>query len=385
MARIIGGVGTTHVPSIGNAIAKGLQRDPYWAPFFGGFGAAHGWLARERPDVVVVFYNDHGLNFFLDKIPTFAVGAASGLDALRLALTAAGVEPGHEVVVPAMTFIATLEAVTQAGARPVIADVSESDYCLDVDAAASAVTARTRCLLPVHLYGQMADCVALQSLAVRSGLILLEDACQAHGASRDGHGAGTVGLAAAFSFYPSKNLGAFGDAGAVLTDDDRLAATVRGLREHGQYVKYRHAQEGWTARLDTVQAVVLLRRLPLLERWNEERRRAVSYYIDALGEVGDLRLPPLPAGSKPAWHLFVVRTADPEELGRSLRTRRIGTGRHYPEPPHLSPAYAWLGHRPGQFPVAERLASECLSLPLFPGISEAQLEAVVDAVRAYFE
>jgi dTDP-4-amino-4,6-dideoxygalactose transaminase len=312
------------------------------------------------------------------------VGVASGLDALRLALIAAGIEPGDEVIVPANTFIATVEAVTQAGGRPVLADVSDHDYNLDPAAVEAAVTPRTRFLLPVHLYGQLADMDALRPLADRHGLKILEDACQAHGAERDGVRAGTGGFAAAFSFYPGKNLGAMGDAGALVTDDADLAARVRMLREHGQSRKYEHDVPGYTARLDTLQALVLLRKLPLLAGWNDERRAAARLYADVLEGVGDLVLPASARGSDPVWHLFVVRTADPAALAASLGERGISTGRHYPTSIHLTGAYAHLGYGPGDFPIAEGLAREVVSLPVFPGITEAQIDAVAAAARAHF-
>jgi dTDP-4-amino-4,6-dideoxygalactose transaminase len=312
------------------------------------------------------------------------VGTGSGLDALRLALLAAGLQPGDEVVVPAQTFVATYEAVTQAGGRPLVAAVSEADYGLDPESAEAVIGPRTRFLMPVHLFGQMADMRALCALAERHGLAIVEDACQAHGATRDGLTAGATGLAGAFSFYPGKNLGAFGDAGALITNDEELAGRVRALREHGQSAKYFHQVEGYTSRLDSIQALVLLQKLSLLDVWNEERRAASAYYTQRLAGVGDLRLAPVPPGSKPAWHLYVVRTADPAGLAAFLRERGIGTGRHYPQPPHLSPAYARLGHLPGSFPVAETLAAEALSLPLFPGIGDEQLAAVVEAVEDYF-
>jgi dTDP-4-amino-4,6-dideoxygalactose transaminase len=312
------------------------------------------------------------------------VGVASGLDALRLGLLAIGLEPGDEVIVPAATFVATLEAVTQAGGVPVVADVSDSDYCLDAAAASAATGTRTRVLMPVHLYGQMADMHALAALAEQRGLAVLEDACQAHGAERDGLRAGSAGEAAAFSFYPGKNLGAAGDAGGFVTNDGDAASRVRALREHGQTAKYVHAYEGWTGRLDTIQALVLSHKLPLLDGWNEERRAAAAFYAEGLDGIGDLRLPPAAVGS-PVWHLYVVRTTDPTALALFLRERGIGTGRHYPEAVHLTEAYAHLGYRPGDFPVAEALSRECLSLPVFPGIAEAQLAAVVDGVRSYFD
>lgn len=314
----------------------------------------------------------------------FCVGTASGLDALRLALLAAGIEPGDEVVVPAQTFIATWEAVTQAGGVPVPVDISEADYGLDVGIAADVIGPRTRFIMPVHLYGQLADMAAVRELARGKGLFVVEDACQAHGAVRDGHRAG-CGDAAAFSFYPAKNLGAFGDAGALVTNDEGLAERVWALREHGQRRKYDHELVGYTARLDAVQAAVLAQKLPHLDEWNESRRAAARYYLEAFDGVGDLRLPPTPPGSKPAWHLFVVRTADPGRLAEYLSAVGIASGRHYPTPPHLTPAYASLGFRRGAFPVAEALADEGLSLPIFPGMTEAQLASVVGAVREFFD
>jgi dTDP-4-amino-4,6-dideoxygalactose transaminase len=313
-----------------------------------------------------------------------AVGLASGLDAIRLALLGLGLEPGDEVIVPANTFIATLEGVSQAGGLPVAVDVSDTDWNMDAAAVEAAVGERTRFILPVHLYGQMADMAALRDIAQRHALRIVEDACQAHGATRDGLRAGAAGTAAAFSFYPGKNLGAFGDAGALTTDDDELAGAVRALREHGQHRKYEHDFQGYTARLDTVQATVLGHKLPLLDGWNEQRRAAASFYLERLRDVGDLELPPLPAGSDPVWHLFVVRTADQAGLAESLAQNGISTGRHYPEPVHLSRAYADLGYCEGAFPLAEALAASVLSLPMFPGISEEQLERTAAAIEAYF-
>jgi dTDP-4-amino-4,6-dideoxygalactose transaminase len=313
-----------------------------------------------------------------------AVGVASGLDALRLALLAAEIQPGDEVIVPAQTFVATLEAVTQAGGTPVPAEIGAVDYNLDPAAAEAAVTSRTRFLLPVHLYGQMADMVSLRSVAERNGLAIVEDACQAHGAERDGVRSGAGGLAGAFSFYPAKNLGAMGDAGALTTDDEGLAESVRALREHGQRRKYHHDLEGYTARLDTIQAIVLELKLRLLDGWNEERRSAARFLSDALAGVGDLTLPQVAPGSTPVWHLYVVRTADPEALGEFLRARGVATGRHYPDPVHLAPAYAHLGYTEGSFPIAEQVAREGLSLPMFPGITEDQLTAVAEGIQAFF-
>ena len=313
------------------------------------------------------------------------VGVASGLDGLRLAVIAAGVEPGDEVIVPAQTFIATFEAVSQAGAVPVVADVSERDYNLDPGAAEAAISPRTRCVLPVHLFGQMADMRRLAELAARHGVRLIEDACQAHGATRDGLHPGQLADAAAFSFYPTKNLGAMGDAGALVTDDPGLAESARSLRQHGERDRCTGERIGYTARLDTLQAAVLLRKLPLLDEWNQKRRETAHFYTATLEHVGDIRCLPVPAGSRPVWHLYPIRTAHADALSAFLSERGIGTGRHYPHPPHLSPAYAALNHRRGEFPVAESLAAELVSLPLFPGISERQMTWLTDSVREFFD
>jgi dTDP-3-amino-3,4,6-trideoxy-alpha-D-glucose transaminase len=312
------------------------------------------------------------------------VGVASGLDALRLALLAFGLKRGDEVVVPAMTFVATFEAVVLAGGRPGVVDVREDDIGMDVEAAAAACTERTRFLVPVHLHGQMADVRALRALAGQHDLVLVEDACQAHGAERDGLRAGGAGNAGAFSFYPAKNLGAFGDAGAVVLDDENVAAVVRALREHGETSKYESVRIGYTARLDALQALVLSRKLPLLERWNAERQNAADFYAEALDGIGDLRLPTTVDGATHVWHVYAIRTADPTALAAFLAERGIATARHYPQAPHLSLAFEHLGLRAGSFPVAEAVARETLSLPIFPGISEEQLEAVVGAVSEYF-
>lgn len=316
---------------------------------------------------------------------TDCVGVASGLDALRLALLACGVEPGDEAIVPAHTFVATVEAVTQAGATPVLVDISDADDCIDADAVAAAIGPRTRFVVPVHLYGQLADVARLGELAAAHDLRLVEDAAQAHGAERAGLRAGAAGVAGCFSFYPAKNLGAMGDAGAITCSDPELVRVLRALREHGQTAKYEHELAGYTARLDTIQALVLRRKLALLDGWNDERRIAAGFYLERLEGVGDLELPPVAPGSTPVWHLFVVRTRDPGELGRFLAARGVATGRHYPQPVHLTAAYRHLGHARGAFPAAERLAATALSLPLFPGISDEELEHVARSVHEYFD
>ena len=336
------------------------------------------------------FVNGSAVSDFEQAFSAYAgrrlcIGVASGLDALRLALIALGLEPGDEVLVPAMTFIATYEAVEQAGGVPVPVDVLEDDCGMDPVAAEAAITERTRAIMPVHLYGQLSDMVAIAALAERMGLAVVEDACQAHGASRDGIGAGSSGAAAAFSFYPAKNLGAWGDAGALVADDDELARIVRALREHGQTRKYHSEWSGWTSRLDAFQAVVLTEKLRFLDDWNEQRRDAARAYDEALADVGDLVLPTEVSGSHHVWHLYAVRTEDPLALAAHLAERAVGTARHYPVAPFLAPPYASLGFGEGAFPVAEAIARETLSLPMFPGLSDAQLGAVVDGVTSFFD
>jgi dTDP-4-amino-4,6-dideoxygalactose transaminase len=314
----------------------------------------------------------------------YAVAVSSGLDALRLGLLAGGVRAGDEVIVPALTFVATLEAVTQAGARPVIVDVREDDATIDPLAVEDAIGDRTSAVIPVHLYGHLADMRRLEEVMRARGVQLVEDACQAHGASTDGVRPGERGRVAAFSFYPGKNLGAFGDGGAIITDDEAVAERASALREHGQRAKYVHDIEGWTARLDSIQALVLLRKLPLLDAWNESRRAVAARYVQELEGVGDLKLPSTAPGAEPVWHLFVVQTESPEALSRFLADRGVQTARHYPDPVHLTPAYRWLGYSAGDFPVAERRAAESLSLPIFPGMEPEEIDHVIAAVRAYF-
>jgi dTDP-4-amino-4,6-dideoxygalactose transaminase len=335
------------------------------------------------------FVNGPDVSAFEDAFARYcgtasSVGVGSGLDAILIALLSSGLEPGSEVLVPANTFVATFEAVTQAGGLPVPVDVTEKDFNIDPEAAEAAITPKTQVLLPVHLYGQMADMRALRAIAFRHGLKLVEDACQAHGAERDSLRAGGVGDAGAFSFYPGKNLGAMGDAGALVTNDAELDVVARALREHGQYAKYQHVHKGFTARLDTIQAAVLLRKLEYLEEWNQARRGAAQMYGESLADVGDVRPQPVPRGSSPVWHLYTIRTESRDALAAYLQTARIGTAMHYPCPPHLSEAYADLGFGRSAFPVSEALADELLSLPMFPNISPDQIERVTGAIATFF-
>lgn len=316
------------------------------------------------------------------------VGVGSGTDALRLALLAMGVGPGDAVVTVPNTFIATVEAISQAGGVPVFVDIDPRTCLMDPGRLEELLLARQRAglappkaVVPVHLYGQCADMVALTALAGRFGFALLEDAAQAHGASRAGRAAGAVGQAAAFSFYPGKNLGACGEAGAVTTADPGLADAVRMLRDHGQKEKYIHRLEGYNARLDAIQAGVLRLKLRRLAGWNARRREIAARYLEAFADLPAVR-PVQPApDSLPVWHLFVVHVPQRDLVRQRLAARDIQTGLHYPVPLHLQQCYARLGYKAGDFPEAERSAASLLSLPMFPEMTAAQTEAVIAAVR----
>jgi dTDP-3-amino-3,4,6-trideoxy-alpha-D-glucose transaminase len=303
------------------------------------------------------------------------VGTSNGLDSLRLLLEAYEIGAGHEVIVPGHTFIATWLAVSQAGARPVPVDVEESTANLDPILVEAAITPRTRAIIAVHLYGQPARMDALREIADSHGIPLIEDAAQAHGATFKGRPAGGLGDAAAFSFYPGKNLGALGDAGAVVTADRALAERVRLLRSYGSRIKYRHELKGANNRLDELQAAVLRVKLRALEGWNERRRQIAGAYLERLRGVG---LPGVAAGAGPVWHLFVIRHPQRDALGARLRAAGIGTLIHYPTPPHRSPAYSEQSR--ASLPVTERLSAEVLSLPIGPHLSDEQVERVIAAV-----
>jgi dTDP-4-amino-4,6-dideoxygalactose transaminase len=314
-----------------------------------------------------------------------AVGVGSGTDALVLALRGLGVGAGDEVVVPAHTFAATITAVLMAGARPVLVDVEEGSALLAPEAAAERTGPSTRALLPVHLYGRPFDGPAFQALARSRGIFLVEDAAQAHGAEFAGRRAGAFGDAGCFSFHPSKNLGAFGDAGLVATPRKDLAARVAVLRNLGKSSRSEFAEVSGNAKLDTIQAAILRVKLRHLEEGVERRRAIAARYRERLAEVGDLRLPAEEApGARVAWHLFVVRTSRRDALQAHLASRGIRAGVHYPVPPHRQPALRGLGHRAGEFPVAERLAREVLSLPISPELSNGQVGLVGEEVAAFF-
>ncbi|MEW1823718.1 DegT/DnrJ/EryC1/StrS family aminotransferase [Arthrobacter sp. NPDC080031] len=304
------------------------------------------------------------------------VGVGNGTDAIELALRSCGVRSGGEVIVPANTFIATAEAVSRIGATPVPVDVDPVHLLIDPARAAEAAGPRTQAIVPVHLFGQTAPVERLESLAASYGAAIVEDAAQSQGATRHGRFAGTLARAAGTSFYPGKNLGAAGDAGAVTTDDPEVAARVRLLGAHGSRVRYQHEAIGLNSRLDTLQAVVLSAKLRRLRGWNQRRREAAERYTSLLSGLPGVQLPVSAEGNVDVWHLYVIRTDDRDRVLHELQAAGIGAGIHYPVPFHLSQAYRELDYRRGDFPVAERAADTMLSLPIYPHITVEQQEYV---------
>jgi dTDP-4-amino-4,6-dideoxygalactose transaminase len=314
----------------------------------------------------------------------YAVGVDSGLAALEMSLRAFGIGPGDDVIVPAHTFIATAAAVTFAGARPVLVDVDERTYNLDVSLVEAAMTPRTKAILPVHLYGLPAKMDEILALADKHGLIVIEDACQAHGAWYSGRRAGSLGQAAAFSFYPTKNLGGCGDAGMLATNDAEVAEQVRAMRNCGQKEKYHHELPPFNHRMDTLQAAILRVKLRYLEGWIEARRRNAALYTE-LFAGSEVVTPVETSGATHVYHLYVIRVPRRDELQAYLRQQGIGAAIHYPVPIHLQPFYAGDGFRKGQFPVTEQVCDEILSLPMFPELTTSQVEHVVAQVRRFFD
>lgn len=336
----------------------------------------------------------------------YAIGVNSGTDALRFALIACGVGVDDVVVTVPHTFIATTEAISQAGAVPEFVDIDERTYNMDpakleeyfetqcsMDPNGKLISRRSgrpvKAVVPVHLYGQVADMDAIMELAAKYGLIVIEDACQAHGAEyfsrKQGRWmkAGSIGQAAAFSFYPGKNLGACGEGGAVTTNDSRLATTVRMLRDHGQAKKYYHDMEGYNGRLDAIQAGLLHVKLRHLSKWNQQRQKCAEAYHELFASAEGMILPFGPSTSKPVYHLYVIRVEDRQELQKHLTAANIGTGIHYPIPLHLQKAYESLGYNEGDFPVCEKVAAQILSLPMYPQLKHEQQQYVADSLLKY--
>lgn len=311
----------------------------------------------------------------------FGVGVDSGTSALELALRVFDIGEGDEVITVANSFIATALAISYTGASPVLVDVDPRTYTMDASLLESAITPRTRAIVPVHLYGQPADMDPILEVARRHGLAVIEDACQAHGAHYKGKRVGSLGHAAAFSFYPGKNLGAYGDGGMVVTNDEKVADSVRMLRNYGQREKYTHLVKGFNRRLDTLQAAVLRVKLSYLDGWNKARRHHASRYNGLLAN-SPASLPVEASFAQSVYHLYVIRVQDRESVVSHLREAGIATGIHYPIPIHLQPAYANLGYPAGSFPVTEAYAAQILSLPMYAELRSEQIERVASAVRA---
>ncbi|HSK48285.1 MAG TPA: DegT/DnrJ/EryC1/StrS family aminotransferase [Coriobacteriia bacterium] len=309
-----------------------------------------------------------------------AVGVSTGTDALHLALRALGIGVGDEVITAVNTFAATAEAILMAGARPVFVDIDPQTYLMDLAAVESAITERTRAIIPVHLYGQSVNMRQLNRIAERHDLKIVEDACQAHGAQRYGLAAGAGGDAGCFSFYPSKNLGAIGDGGMVVTDDADTAERIRLLRCHGEDGQRLHVEPGYCARLHSLQAAFLRTKLPLLDEWNQSRAEAAAAYGRAISP-GSVTLPSIADGADHVFHLYVVRAPDREQFRSRLADKGVQTAIHYALPLHLEPAFAALGYGPGDFPHAEKATSEIVSLPMFPYLTEREIEYVATSVE----
>jgi dTDP-4-amino-4,6-dideoxygalactose transaminase len=319
----------------------------------------------------------------------YGIGVASGTDAIALGLEACGIGAGDEVILPANTFIATLMGVRDSGATPILVDCDADTALIDLSATQKAITPKTKAIIPVHLYGQMVSPRQLLEFADAYNLLIFEDSAQAHLAQREGYRAGSVGKAAAFSFYPSKNLGAFGDGGMVLTSDASVAQKVRSLRNYGAPRKYFHPDIGKNSRLDTLQAAVLNVKLPHLTQWNQSRNLAAQQYDALLKPLESQGIFPIQnqSGTGHIYHLYVIRVSakcplDRQTIQNELAARGIQTGIHYPIPCHLQPAYEYLGYKAGDFPHTETLCHEILSLPMYPGLSNAQINYVVDCLHS---
>ena len=315
--------------------------------------------------------------------PPQCIGTNNGTSALHLALWAAGIQQGHEVLVPVNTFIATAEAVTLTGAKPVFIDHDEY-YTIDADHIERSITRRTRAIVAVHLYGQIANMEIIRSIADGHRLVLIEDAAQAHLASLGGKIAGAWGTAAGFSFYPGKNLGAYGEAGAVLTPEAALAEKMRLLRDHGSKEKYTHVFAGHNYRMEALQAAILRAKLSHLDSWTEARRQHADHYAKALADIPQVTLPKVRDGARHVFHLFVIEAQDRDRLRDHLTKHEIGTGLHYPIPLHLQPCFADLGYKEGAFQRAERSAKRILSLPMFPELEPEQIEFVAETIRTFY-
>lgn len=310
-----------------------------------------------------------------------AVGVGSGTEAIWMALLAADIGPGDEVITVPHTFIATAEAITYCGATPVFVDIEERTYNMDPSLIEDVITPKTKAIIPVHMYGQTADMDPIMEIARRHDLFVIEDACQAHGAEYKGKKAGSIGHAGCFSFYPGKNLGAYGEAGAIVTHSPELAQKMRIFRDHGQPEKYCHSMIGWNARMDGIQGAVLSVKLSHLEHWNHMRRKHAKSYHQQLADIDRIVLPVEAENCKHIYHLYEIRVKDRDNLIAALKKKDIHCAIHYPVPVHLQQAYGFMGLKPGSFPVSERIAAEIVSLPMFPELTQPMIDAACGEIR----
>lgn len=364
-------------------------------PFF-NFEPTHSVIKAEIEEAFGEVYDNHWfilgekLEIFEKAYSKFnqvkhTIGVSNGLDALHLALKALNVGAGDEVIIPSNTYIATALAVSYLGATPVFVEPFRTTYNIDPENIESAITSRTKALIPVHLYGQACDMKKIMALARKNGLAVVEDNAQAHGATFEGKATGSWGDVNGTSFYPGKNLGALGDGGAVTTDDEEIAQKIKMLRNYGSQVKYENEVIGYNMRLDELQAAFLSVKLKHLAEWTQLRQQAAQWYNETLYGVGDLILPSVHAKASHVYHQYVVRTKNRNELQKFLQGKGIGTMIHYPIPPHLQRAYSSLSYRKESFPIAEELADTVLSLPIWPGISNKQLDWVSSTIKSFFK
>jgi len=314
-----------------------------------------------------------------------AIGVNTGTDALFFALKVMGIKKGDEIITVPYTFIATTEAITQNNAKIKFVDIDKDTYNIDINLIEGAITPRTKAILPVHLYGQMAEMDVIRDIADKHNLVVIEDACQAHNATFNNKKPGYYGDIAVFSFYPGKNLGAYGDAGAIITNDEERAEKISMLRDHGRVSKYEHLMEGFNSRMDGIQAAVLDVKLKHLEQWTEMRRKNAKLYNDLLQDVDGITMPIEHEKAKHVYHLYVIRAKERDKLLEYLKSKGISPGVHYPIPLHLQPAYKYLNHKEGNFPVAEKCSREILSLPMFPELTEEQISYVCEKIKEFMQ
>ena len=353
------------------------HHEPFMEEFVGAFRRVAETSAFAGGPFVAAFEKEFAA--FCGAKHCIAVG--NGTDALWLSLLALGVGPGDEVITVPNSFMATAEAISYCGAKPVFVDVDEETYTMDVTQLEKAITVRTRAIIPVHLYGQMADMDAILAIAARYGVPVVEDACQAHGAKRNGRTAGTAGATGCFSYYPGKNLGAFGEAGGITTNDSELCTKMQVLRDHGQAKKYFHSMIGWNARMDGIQGAILSIKLRHLAAGNESRRQHAEMYDSLLADEPRIITPASAAGTENVHHIYPVRVANRDQVLAKMNARGLNCAIHYPVPIHLQEAYAGLGLKAGSFPVVERVAGELLSLPMYPELKPEQVQRVAEGLK----